>query len=147
MDDAARLSNMHRRRIGSPAPGSFLVLVICGLGLAACARSSLDAFKPKPTTTTLLIQSNPAGADARSSLGGTCRTPCTMAIGTAGDFTISFTRDGYEPQAITVHSTMSEGGYTTPASPTLDPNVVSVALQPQAQQAVRQRPASPAKNP
>jgi hypothetical protein len=93
-------------------------LVICGLGLAACGSSQttpgLDAFKPKPTTTALLIQSNPDGADVRSSLGGTCRTPCTMAIATAGDFTISFARDGYEPQTVTVHSTMSEGGYTTP---------------------------------
>jgi hypothetical protein len=46
-------------------------LVICGLGLAACGSSQtlpgLDAFKPKPTTTALLIQSNPDGADARSS--------------------------------------------------------------------------------
>jgi hypothetical protein len=126
-------------------------LVICGIGLAACGSSQtipgLDAFKPKPTTTALLIQSNPDGADARSSLGGTCRTPCTMAIATAGDFTISFARDGYEPQAVTVHSTMSEGGYTTPASPTLDPNVVSVALKQQAKQPARQRPPSPTKNP
>jgi hypothetical protein len=126
-------------------------LVICGLGLAACGTSQtipgLDAFKPKPTTTALLVQTNPDGADARSSLGGTCRTPCTMAIATAGDFTLSFVRDGYEPQTVTVHSTMSEGGYTTPASPTLDPNVVSVALKPQAKQAARQRPPSPAKNP
>jgi hypothetical protein len=122
-------------------------LVICGFGLAACGSSktlpSLDAFKPKPTTTTLLVQSNPAGADARSSLGGTCRTPCTMAIATAGDFTISFAREGYEPQTITVHSTMSEGDYTTPASPTLDPSRVSVTLAPQAKQAVRQRPQQP----
>jgi hypothetical protein len=119
-------------------------VVICGFGLAACSSSKtmpgFDAFKPKPTTTTLLIQSNPAGADARSSLGGTCRTPCTMAIGTAGDFTISLARDGYEPQTITVRSTMSEGDYVTPASPTLDPNTVSVTLEPQPKQAVRQRP-------
>jgi hypothetical protein len=126
-------------------------LVICGLGLAACGSSQtlpgLDAFKPKPTTTTLLVQSNPDGADARSSLGGTCRTPCTMAIAVAGDFTISFARDGYEPQTVTIHSTMSEGGYTTPASPTLDPNVVSATLKPQAKQPARQRPPSPAKSP
>ena len=150
MDDAAHVSDVHRRNIGSPRPGGLLALVICGSGLAACGSTtmpSFDAFKPKPTTTTLLIQSNPAGANARSSLGATCLTPCNMAIGTAGDFTISVARDGYEPQTITVHSTMSEGGYTTPASPTLDPNIVSVALKPQAQQAVRQRPASPAKNP
>jgi hypothetical protein len=128
-----------------------LAVVICASGLAACGASKtipgLDAFKPKPTTTILLIQSNPPGADARSSLGGTCRTPCTMTIGTAGDFTISFAHDGYEPQTITIHSTMSEGDYTTPASPTLDPNTVSVALKPRAQQAVRQRPPGPAKNP
>ena len=126
-------------------------LATCGLGLAACSSSQaipgLDAFKPKPTTTALPIQSNPDGADAQSSLGGTCRTPCTMAIATAGDFTLSFARDGYEPQTVTVHSTMSEGGYTTPASPTLDPNVVSVVLKPQAKQPARQRPPNPAKNP
>ena len=123
-------------------------LVMCGLGLAACSSTpGFDSLKPKPDTTVLLIQSNPASAEARSSLGRTCRTPCTMTIGTAGDFTISFARDGYEPQTVTVHSTMSEGGYTTPASPTLDPNVVSVVLKPQAKQPARQRSPSPAKNP
>jgi PEGA domain len=123
-----------------------LALVICGLGLEACSSSSLpgfDAFKPKPTTTELLIQSNPAGVDARSSLGGTCRTPCTMAIGTAGDFTISFAHDGYEPQTRTVHSTMSEGGFTTAPLPVLAPDPVFVMLEPQAKGAVRQRPATP----
>jgi len=128
-----------------------VALVICGLGLAACGSTQaipgFDAFKPKPTTTSLLIQSNPDGADARSSLGGTCHTPCTMAIATAGDFTISLAHDGYEPQTVTVHSTMSEGGYTTPASPTLNPNVVSVALKAQAKQPAKQRAPSPAKNP
>jgi PEGA domain len=127
------------------------VLVTCVFGLAACGSSQtlpgLDAFKPKPITTALLVQSNPDGADARSSFGGTCRTPCTMAVATTGDFTLSFARDGYEPQTVTVHSAMSEGNYTTPASPTLDPNVVSVALKPQAKQPARQRPPSPAKNP
>jgi PEGA domain len=151
MDDAVHLSDLRRRDIGSPAPGSLLALVICGFGLAGCGTSKtipgLDAFKPKPTTTILLIQTNPDGADARSSLGATCHTPCTMTIGTAGDFTISFTRDGYEPQTITVHSTMSEGDYTTPASPTLDPNRVSVALKPQARQPVRPPSPGPARNP
>jgi hypothetical protein len=127
-------------------------LVMCGFGLAACGSGTMPGFsslKPKPTTTVLLIQSNPAEAEARSSLGGTCRTPCTMSIGTAGDFTISFARDGYEPQTVTVHSTMSEGGYMTPASPVFDPNSVYVTLEPLPQakapkQAARQRPQPPA---
>jgi len=131
---------------------STFALMMCGFGLAACSSFTMpgvDALKPKPTTTVLLIQSNPAGAEARSSLGGTCRTPCTMSIGTAGDFTIGFARDGYEPQTVTVHSTMSKGSYTTGPSPVLEPNSVDVTLEPLPQakapkQAARQRPQPPA---
>jgi hypothetical protein len=125
-----------------------LAQLICGFGLAACSSStmpSFDAFKPKSTTTALLIQSNPPVVDPRSSLGGTCRTPCSMGIGTAGDFTISFAHDGYEPQTIMVHSTMSEGGFTTAPSPVLAPNPAFVMLEPQAKQPVRQRPQPPAR--
>jgi hypothetical protein len=107
-------------------------IVMCGFGLAACSTSTIpgfDALKPKPTTTVLLLQSAPADAEARSSLGGDCRTPCTMAIGVAGDFTVSFARDGYEPQTVTVHSTMSDGGFMTAPSPRLDPDPVSVTLE------------------
>jgi hypothetical protein len=148
MDDAVHLSDLRRRDIGSPAPGSLLALVICGFGLAGCGTSKtipgLDAFKPKPTTTILLIQTNPDGADARSSLGATCHTPCTMTIGTAGDFTISFAQDGYVPQTITVHSTMSEGSFTTAPSPVLTPNPVVVMLEPAAKKTVKPRPRPPA---
>jgi hypothetical protein len=116
-------------------------LMMYGLGMAACSSMpGFDSLKSKPTT-------NPASAEARSSLGGTCRTPCTMAIGTVGDFTISFARDGYEPQTVTVHSIMSEGGYVTAPSPVLDPNSVYVTLELQAKapnQTARQRPRAPA---
>jgi PEGA domain len=106
------------------------------------------SLKPKPTTTVLLIQSDPARAEARSSLGGTCRTPCTMAIATAGDFTVGFAREGYEPQTVTVHSTMSEGEYMTAPSPVLEPSTVYVTLRPLPQakaqkQAARQQPQPP----
>jgi hypothetical protein len=117
-------------------------LVMCGLGLTAC--SSFDAFKAKPTTTPLRIESNPPGIDAQTSLGRTCPTPCTMAIGTAGDFTISFAQDGYVPQTITVHSTMSEGSFTTAPSPVLTPNPVVVMLEPAAKKTVKPRPRPPA---
>lgn len=129
---------------------NWLALLICGFGLAACSSSTMpgfDVFKPKPTTTELLLQSNPAGVDAQSSLGGICRTPCKMTIGAAGDFTISFVRDGYEPQTRTVHSTMSEGSFTTASSPVLAPNPVFVMLEPQAKGAARQRPQAPAITP
>jgi hypothetical protein len=53
-----------------------------------------------------------------------------MAIATAGDFTIDFAGDGYEPQTVTVHSTMSEGDYMTAPSPVLDPSTAYVTLRP-----------------
>jgi hypothetical protein len=123
-------------------------VVICGLGVASCdsvAMPGFDAFKPKPTTTLLLIQSSPSGAEARTSLGQTCRTPCTMQIGAADDFTVSFTLNGYMPQTLTVHSTMSKGGFTTAPSPALDPASLFATLepatpQPSARKPSRQRP-------
>ena len=75
--------------------GSGVVAVaVASLSLASCSSvsaPSFSAFKPKPTTTLLLIESNPAGAEAKTSLGQSCRTPCTMQIGAANDFTVAFT--------------------------------------------------------
>ena len=125
-------------------------LLICGLGLASCssvAMPSFDAFKPKPTTTLLLIQSTPSGAEARTSLGQTCRTPCTMQIGAADDFTVSFALNGYMPQTLTVHSTMSKGGFTTAPSPECNPASLFPTLEPvtpQPQKPSRQHPRSAA---
>ena len=137
-------------RIDLAASNRALGIVICSLGLASCssfAMPGFDAFKPKPTTTVLLIQSTPAGAEARTSLGQTCRTPCTMQIGAADDFTVSFALNGYMPQTLTVHSTMSEGGFTTAPSPVLDPASLFATLEPvtpQAQKPSRQHPRSAA---
>jgi hypothetical protein len=112
------------------------------------AMPSFNAFKSKPTTTLLLIQSSPAGAEARTSLGKTCHTPCTMQIGAAEDFTVSFTLDGYVPQTLTVHSTMSGGGFMTAPSPVLNPGSLFATLEPvtprQAQKPPRRQPPSTA---
>jgi hypothetical protein len=128
-------------------------LVICGLALTACSSFSMpgfDAMKQKPENTFLLLQSTPAGAEARSSLGPACRTPCTMSIGSGSDFTVSYSLDGYLPQTVTVHSTMSAGGFMTAPSPLLNPNPVFAALEPAAPEtkatkpSARQRPQSAA---
>jgi hypothetical protein len=105
-----------------------------GLGLASCgttvSSTVTDAFKQKPTTTLMLIESNPAGATAKTSLGQSCKTPCTMLIGAGNDFTVTFTLDGYVPQTLPVHATMSAGGWTTAPSPVLDPGSLFPTLEP-----------------
>jgi hypothetical protein len=118
-----------------------LAVVICGVELASCSSMpGFNAFKPKPTTTLLLIQSSPPAAEARTSLGKTCRTPCTMQIGSGEDFTVSFSLNGYMPQTLTVHATMSEGGFTTAASPVLNPTSLFATLEPVTPQASPRKP-------
>jgi hypothetical protein len=120
-----------------------LAVLICSVGLASCgsvAMPGFDAFKPKPTTTLMLIQSTPPGAEARTSLGKTCRTPCTMLIGSGEDFTVSFALNGYMAQTLTVHSTMSEGGFMTAPSPVLNPASLFATLEPVTPQASPRKP-------
>ena len=111
-----------------------VALAMAGLGLASCgttiSSSVTDAFKQKPTTTLMLIESNPAGATAKTSLGQSCKTPCTMLIGAGNDFTVTFTLDGYVPQTLPVHASMSKGGWTEAPSPVLDPGSLFPTLEP-----------------
>jgi hypothetical protein len=102
-----------------------------------------NAFKPKPTTTLLLIESSPAGAEAKTSLGQGCRTPCTMQIGAANDFTVAFTLDGYKPQTLSVHATMSSGGFNTAPSPVLDPPSLFPTLEKDKPPTVVRKPSKP----
>jgi hypothetical protein len=128
-------------------------VVTCSLGLASCssvAMPDLDSFKPKPKGALLIVESSPSSAEARASLGNTCHTPCSMLIGAANDFTVSFALDGYMPQTLTVHSTMSEGvPMVTVPSPVLDPAYLFAKLEPAKPQESprkpsRQRPGPPA---
>ena len=114
-------------------PLYLLAAAISGLALASCSttfsNSVTGAFKPKPTTTLMLIESNPAGATAKASTGQTCKTPCTILISQGSDFTVTFTLDGYVPQTLPVHATMSTGGWTEGASPVLEPGSLFPTLQ------------------
>jgi PEGA domain len=48
------------------------------------------------------LDSDPAGAEATTSLGGSCRTPCALELSAEGPFTVTFTREGYEPTTVEV---------------------------------------------
>jgi hypothetical protein len=117
-------------------------VLACGLGLAACSSlsSSFDVFSSKPSTTSLAIESDPPGAEARTSLGGTCHTPCTLPITTSGDFTVSYNLTGYMPESVPVHAAKNDGGFFSSATTQLDPNPVFAELQPAAPPA---KPAPP----
>lgn len=120
-----------------------IAAMACGFTLAACSMSlpSFDMFKPSPTTETLQIESEPPGADARTSQGQTCRTPCELSVASGSDMTVTVAMTGFQPQTLPVHPETIEGSGTFSSSATkLQPNPVYVELQ-----AIT--PAKPAKKP
>jgi hypothetical protein len=112
-----------------------VVIAACGLSLAACSSMpswmSFDLPKGSTAATSMQFESEPAGAEARTSLGQTCRTPCSLAVA-ANEFTVSFTLPGYQPQTVPVRIVNStETGTDGEANPPrLVPNPVFVELMP-----------------
>lgn len=102
------------------------------------------------------LVSDPPGASAVTSAGPRCVTPCTVRISRLDNFTVTFSKDGYEPREVRVFSVEEaprpEGGIRTtiggvgvrvgvvdaapaPLGPSVGrrvhtPNPVSVALVP-----------------
>jgi hypothetical protein len=111
-----------------------IVIAAASLGLAGCSSFSslsLDSLKPAPPTVTVQLDSVPPGADARTSLGPGCKTPCSVPVtAEAGSFTVSYALDKYAPLTIPVQVTRVPGDFTTPASTSIDPNPVVGELQP-----------------
>jgi hypothetical protein len=110
-----------------------IVIAVAGLGLAGCSSFSsfsLDSLKSAPPTVNVQLDSVPPGADARTSLGPGCKTPCSVPVTAEGSFSVSFTLDKFQPLTIPVQVTKVPGDFTTPASTSIDPNPVVAELQP-----------------
>jgi hypothetical protein len=88
----------------------------------------------RPAAVSLTIESDPPGADARTSLGATCRTPCVVQVVADREFTVSYALNGFVPQAVTVvprAPDMSTHDFGAPAPVAeLTPNPVYAQLQP-----------------
>ena len=48
------------------------------------------------------LDSDPSGAEATTSLGGGCRTPCSLEVAADGPFTVTFTHEGYASTTVQV---------------------------------------------
>jgi hypothetical protein len=95
----------------------------------------------------LTIESDPPGADARTSLGPACRTPCMIPVSADREFTVTYTLNGYLPRTVPVVPRQSEPTRAEPeiggAAATVDltPNPVYAQLEPAPPPApVRRRP-------
>jgi hypothetical protein len=112
-----------------------IVIAAAGFSLAGCSSFSMgDYFKSTPPTVQVQLDSTPQGADARTSVGPGCKTPCsvTVPIPDNGGFSVSYTLNKFQPATVPVQVTRVPGDFTTPASTRIDPNPVVAELQPMA---------------
>jgi hypothetical protein len=129
-----------------------LVAMTCLLGLTGCAGwlPSMDLRGAGGLSTAeLRLDSEPSGAEARVANGPACRTPCALAVTTAGDVSVTFTLDGFHPQTVPVRFRPAGDSRLDPSAsetPRFDPNPVVAELQPVPPPRRRARPA-PRRNP
>ncbi len=81
------------------------VLAVAGLGLAGCSSFSLDVFKSTPPPLQVQLDSNPQGADASTSLGPGCKTPCSVSVTApeSGGFSVTYTLNKFQPATVQVN--------------------------------------------
>ena len=107
-----------------------IVIAVAGLGLAGCSSFSMDYFKSTPPPVTVQLESAPPGANAVTSLGPGCKTPCSVSVPAADSFTVTYTLNRFQPLTVAVRVIRIPGDFETPASTTIDPNPVIAELQP-----------------
>ena len=116
-----------------------IVISLAGIALSGCASFSvpgLDFLTPSPQMATLQLESRPPGADARTSAGPSCRTPCSVSVPAAAPLTVTYTLDRYQPQTVSVqpiqqavvNPNVDAGGAAFIVD--LDPNPVFAELTP-----------------
>ena len=78
--------------------------MVAGLCLSGCATIT------RGTTDQIQIKSNPSEAHALTSLGQSCQTPCTLTVNRKDEFSVTISKEGYEPQVVDVRTQVAGTG-------------------------------------
>jgi hypothetical protein len=109
----------------------FIVIAAAGLSLGGCSSFSWDVFKPTPPTVQVQLESAPPGADARTSIGPSCRTPCSLALTPPDNgFTVSFAMERMLSVTVPVRVIRNPGDFFSAGTVNVDPNPVFAELRP-----------------
>jgi hypothetical protein len=105
-----------------------IAIAVAGASLGGCSSmpSVGDYFRSTPPAIQVQLESQPAGADAKTSLGPGCKTPCSVSIPAPDTgFTVTYLLPRYEPATVPVNVIRNPDG---PAI--TDPNPVFAELRP-----------------
>ncbi|UFZ08203.1 hypothetical protein LQG66_00650 [Bradyrhizobium ontarionense] len=108
-----------------------IAIAVAGAGLAGCSSFSMDAFKMAPTEVPVQLDSVPQGADAKTSLGPGCKTPCSVSVPAPDSgFSVTFTMDRYQPATVPVQVIRNTGDFNNSPPVVMEPNPVVAELLP-----------------
>jgi hypothetical protein len=113
-----------------------MAIASLGIAVAGCSYPSwmpswdLNFSSSAPAAATIQVESEPAGADAKSSVGPSCRTPCALSVATVSAFTVTFSLTGYEPQTISVTPRPPADPRENTGALKFDPDPVYAQLEP-----------------
>ena len=105
--------------------------------LAGCSSApdylKLDYYKSTPPPVQLQLESTPSGADARTSIGPGCKTPCSVTV-TPPDgvtsFLVNYSMAGVQGTSVPVQIARESGGAFSADTYKLSPNPVVADLRP-----------------
>src|SRR5882757_456719 len=107
-----------------------IAIAVAGASLAGCSSFSLDSWKSAPPPVQIQLESVPSGADATTSAGPGCKTPCSIAVAAPdAGFTVTFAMPRFQPVTIPVRVIRTPGDFTSPDTITVDPNPVVAELR------------------
>jgi hypothetical protein len=111
-----------------------IAIAVAGGCLGGCSSMpslSWDYFKSTPAPIQVQLESQPPGADARTSVGPGCKTPCSVSVAPPDTgFTVTYNLPRFQPATIPVQVIHNAGDLTTSATTTIDPNPVFAQLAP-----------------
>ncbi len=108
-----------------------IAIAFIGTSLAGCSSFSLDSLKPTPPPVQVQLESAPPGADATTSLGPGCKTPCSVSVPAPdAGFAVTFALPKFLPVTVPVQVIRNPGDFTTPATTTIEPSPVFAELKP-----------------
>lgn len=112
-----------------------IAVAAAAISLAGCSSSGdyFSSFKSAAPPIQVQLESSPSGADARTSLGPGCKTPCSVSV-TPPDgvtsFLVNYAMPGVQPASVPVQIVHAEGSLFSSGTTKLEPNPVFAELRP-----------------